>query len=842
MVDIEAQGNNANADGTTTVTATSPPGQEEMVPARHVRRLTTTIVDMLRSMSAAPNGHHSRSFSTTPPMGGGGGGEGAELLWENASDISLDNMDKFSISSGVPSIGTNSTDPKDSEMSAATALLKAQYLPQPEYRGDEVRPFYMDRHLHNTMNGGSSTAKPSRTVSDASLTSSSTPTSSGPAPPPSVAVSCAKFELEADIAAESAAEYPLPAHHKKRRAINWIGLLVYFIFIIVFGGYITLRAWKTLGLGGSLWYGIVVLVIEILGGIAMLPYGLCLTIRVLYPLPAKGAGGGVGPGQSQAPPTAISYHVRVVIPCYKEPLDVISKTFMASLYAAIPPNCRRTVYLLDDGKDAEKKRFVHSLGVSNAVYISGRKRSKGEMNGKSANINSAMRQVYPEGVAIPLDEVICVFDADQVPNADFFTKTVPLLDGGQDVAMVLSPQTFYNLNPDGDIFNHANVHFWDYTQPGYDALGLISCTGTNFLLRARAFVDAGLFPEWTLTEDFALGIELKRRGWLCRYVDEYLAVGEAPEEVRNCFQQRSRWAKGHFQVFFSRGRNPAFGRGSRGLSPLMRWMYGSVILSYFSAFLATPLLMLVPIITVWFGAFPIVINFWAAVSITAYYSATLLLMYYTRSLGHLKSMWFASVANSILWFAFLKAMYRATVGRWLSGTIVFKVTAKGLQKLNKLPLRDVWMASIWFIFSLVTLTFGLVHYFKGGVLDTPLAISLIFMVYNLIPQYLLLQYAMFRPRMFFNLMCRLAMLLSTALMILGVVLVWVLYPKSYDYKSALGHSLYFMDSQRVGTLSPDFRVSWRKSSFLFVFIYFFVLHRRRSIHSLSSLYSHTNYR
>ena len=118
-----------------------------------------------------------------------------------------------------------------------------------------------------------------------------------------------------------------------------------------------------------------------------------------------------------------------------------------------------------------------------------------------------------------------------MPNADFFLKMVPLLDGGQDVGMVLSPQvssgsgggcaalllksmagsscqaaalihwhpfphrpalacppqTFYNLNAGGDIFNHANVHFWDYSQPGYDALGLISCTGTNFLVRARAF-------------------------------------------------------------------------------------------------------------------------------------------------------------------------------------------------------------------------------------------------------------------------------------------------------------------------------------------------------------------
>jgi cellulose synthase/poly-beta-1,6-N-acetylglucosamine synthase-like glycosyltransferase len=274
---------------------------------------------------------------------------------------------------------------------------------------------------------------------------------------------------------------------------------------------------------------------------------------------------------------------------------------------------------------------------------------------------------------------------------------------------------------------------------------------------------AGWFPEWTLTEDFALGIELKRLGWQCRYVSEYLAVGEAPEEVRNCFQQRSRWSKGHFQVgvagvcgdcrceaargrllvrrssqkgslraprdstkasascpplpaaaqvFFSR-HNPVF---ARGLSPLMRWMYGSVILSYLSAFTSTPLLMLVPMVTVragqaaarhpnkrlfallvgphsptpsssppapppqvWLGSFPIVINSWAAISITVYYAATLLVrtlpaclptlpacarwlclwaavcrqrpppvvqvMYYTRTLAHLKSMWFSSVGG-----------------------------------------------------------------------------------------------------------------------------------------------------------------------------------------------------
>ena len=45
------------------------------------------------------------------------------------------------------------------------------------------------------------------------------------------------------------------------------------------------------------------------------------------------------------------------------------------------------------------------------------------------------------------------------------------------------------------------------------------------------------------------------------------------------------------------------------------------------------------------------------------------------------------VSNSILWFAFLKAMYRATLGRWIAGRITFKVTAKGLQRIAEMPIR-----------------------------------------------------------------------------------------------------------------------------------------------------------
>jgi cellulose synthase/poly-beta-1,6-N-acetylglucosamine synthase-like glycosyltransferase len=149
-----------------------------------------------------------------------------------------------------------------------------------------------------------------------------------------------------------------------------------------------------------------------------------------------------------------------------------------------------TVYLCDDGKDPKKRRWCMAPGRG-VVYVSGRTRASGEMNGKSANLNNCARQIYPDGQPIPPNEVICVFDADQVANPDFFLKMLYKLDAGDDVAMVLSPQSFYNTNLRADIFNHSNTHFWEYAQHGYDALGFISCTGTNFLIRSAAFRDAG---------------------------------------------------------------------------------------------------------------------------------------------------------------------------------------------------------------------------------------------------------------------------------------------------------------------------------------------------------------
>ena len=74
---------------------------------------------------------------------------------------------------------------------------------------------------------------------------------------------------------------------------------------------------------------------------------------------------------------------------------------------------------------------------------------------------------------------------------------------------------------------------------GYDALGFISCTGTNFLVRSNALREVGGSPTYTLTEDYALGMALKMYGWHCRYVQVRRFLSLLHNRVQTSQRKRS---------------------------------------------------------------------------------------------------------------------------------------------------------------------------------------------------------------------------------------------------------------------------------------------------------------
>ena len=335
-------------------------------------------------------------------------------------------------------------------------------------------------------------------------------------------------------------------------------------------------------------------------------------------------------------------------------------------------------------------------------------------------------------------------------------------------------QCFHNLDLHSDIFNHSNIHFWEYAQPGYDAIGFISCTGTNFLIRAAAFRDAGWSPEYTLTEDFALGLRLKKLGFHCRYVQRYLAVGEAPSGVRNCFQQRSRWAKGHFQLVFSLAHNPLF---QAGLSLRDRLLYCSGVWCYAVSALTIPTYAAIPLVTIWAGVFPCIIDRWFACALTAYALTTQALQYYVRTPRHVEALWFADVANAILWWAYVKAAWRMLWARifFCCSRVSFKATAKGSGRLAASIVGDVWLHAVFLFVLAVTVAVGVWQLVAGAALLSPLLISVLWAAHAAVPPFLLLAYVgVGGPGIALHLACRLAQLVSAGSAAAAVGLVWAI--------------------------------------------------------------------
>jgi hypothetical protein len=74
-------------------------------------------------------------------------------------------------------------------------------------------------------------------------------------------------------------------------------------------------------------------------------------------------------------------------------------------------------------------------------------------------------------------------------------------------------------------------------------------------------------------------------------------------------------------------------------------------------------------------------------------------------------------------------------------TITFKTTLKGVgARLQQSAVGDLWMPILSFIALLVTLVIGLERLVRGPTVITTLAISVVWIVYAIIPSLLLLHY------------------------------------------------------------------------------------------------------
>lgn len=284
---------------------------------------------------------------------------------------------------------------------------------------------------------------------------------------------------------------------------------------------------------------------------------------------------------------AFTPSVDILIPTYNEPAFILRRTVIGC--QAMEYSNKR-VFLLDDTKRSEVQALAAELGCEYRTRPD-------NLHAKAGNLNHAL--LHTDG------ELVVVFDADFVPTRNFLTRTIGFFQD-QSVALVQTPQSFYNSDPIArnlgleDILTPEEEVFYRQIQPIRDGAGSVICAGTSFVVRRSALQEAGGFVTDSLSEDYFTGIRLAAHGYRLLYLDEKLSAGLAADNMAAHALQRLRWARGTLQAFFIEA-NPLT---ISGLSLIQRLAHLEGLLHWFTSISRVGYL-LIPLAYSFLGVIPL---------------------------------------------------------------------------------------------------------------------------------------------------------------------------------------------------------------------------------------------
>ena len=349
--------------------------------------------------------------------------------------------------------------------------------------------------------------------------------------------------------------------------------------------------------------------------------------------------------------------VDLLIPTYNEPLSVVKYTALAAMNIDWPAD-KLNVYILDDGKREEFRRFAEEAGVG---YMT----RDDNTHAKAGNINRALERLDAPFVAI--------FDSDHVPTRSFLQVTLGWFLRDKKLAMLQTPHHFYSPDPfernlgQFRVIPNEGELFYGIVQDGNDFWNATFFCGSCAVLRRTALDEIGGIAVETVTEDAHTSLRMQMKGWNTAYINIPQAAGLATERLSGHVKQRIRWARGMIQIL--RIDNPLF---APGLNPAQRLCYFNAMTHFLYAFprlvfLTAPLIYLIFDHTN-------VPGYWAAILAYAFPHLILSSLTNSRIQGqHRHSFWNEIYETVLAPYIFLPTMF-ALVNPKLGS---FNVTAKG---------------------------------------------------------------------------------------------------------------------------------------------------------------------
>ena len=162
-----------------------------------------------------------------------------------------------------------------------------------------------------------------------------------------------------------------------------------------------------------------------------------------------------------------------------------------------------------------------------------------------------------EGLKVANGEVIAIFDADFLPDADWLKKTVPYF---VDEKIGVVQTRWAHLNRDFSILTQVQAFALDahftLEQTGRNSKGhFINFNGTAGIWRRETILDAGNWEGDTLTEDLDLSYRAQLKKWKFKYLEDVTTPAELPIVISAARSQQFRWNKGgaeNFRKMFKR--------------------------------------------------------------------------------------------------------------------------------------------------------------------------------------------------------------------------------------------------------------------------------------------------
>ncbi len=257
--------------------------------------------------------------------------------------------------------------------------------------------------------------------------------------------------------------------------------------------------------------------------------------------------------------------VAVIVPSYKEPLEIIQNTLICTYNLSYP---NKRIYLLDDTRydlpwDTDENKEKYRKAVDELCRWVGVSLFRANWHGAKAGIINDFMQ-FLDGNFLPgfefipaekyeskeIEKYIAVFDSDMNPIPEFLEEPVFIMEKNPKIAFVQTPQYYTNFetNRIARVAGLQQAIFYEYICEGKGLQGAMFCCGTNVLLRREALKDVGGFDEESVTEDFATSLKMHIKGWESVYLNRVAAFGMGPQDLAGFFKQQFRWARGNLGI------------------------------------------------------------------------------------------------------------------------------------------------------------------------------------------------------------------------------------------------------------------------------------------------------